>query len=38
MTITEQKKLQRAAGISARNALVPDKRAAANAALCAALA
>ncbi|MGN0707912.1 MAG: 5-formyltetrahydrofolate cyclo-ligase [Faecalibacterium sp.] len=38
MTITEQKKLQRAAGISARKALAPDERAAANAALCARIA
>lgn len=38
MTITEQKQAQRAAGIAARKALTPEARAAANAALCAALA
>ena len=35
MTITEQKQVQRKAGIAARKALTPAQRSAANAALCA---
>ena len=37
MTIAEEKQLQRKAGRAARKALLPEARAAANAALCANL-
>ena len=38
MTLTEEKQVQRKAGIAARRALAPETRAAANATLCARLA